>query len=672
MDTIHTEILEIQLSPDGDRFLRQLLQDGVLWLMSWVFFGFFRLAMIVSFSDQTGSVSGFYEIAKAMLMGGRFDAMVASYPVLPGFVFTVLCARRDYSQIAQKVRRLAGTMAITSHIIIVSITALYFREYHDQFNQWIFGLITDDRSAIALTIWHQYPVGWIVLGWVIGGVVVWRILPRIFRGAAGILRQPLPRFHSGIEISFVVLASAALFLSFRGYGIRRPIKQRDIAATQDAVLNRLVANPYVAMRYAILDHRYVKSAAGLSTFLKSKTLREAAQMHFSDRKTYDDIDSLCVKRAAGSPLQKPRHIFLIVCESFDGWALFPEHRPLGIAPELNRLSKSGIYVRAFVPSGGATIDAMATIVGGLPETGINLTYQPVSRNAFPTACAPSFKRLGYRTRWFYGGFPSWQRMDEFCFAQGFDEVIGLPSFSKLPRGAIGTWGAYDEFLFSHVLDAVSDDTPSFNLILTTSNHPPYDCDVNSRGFPGVPGAVLNYKNKFEQAMLQQFMGHLWYTDRCVGNFVDAAQKRFGGTVFAITGDHPSRRSASANATLVEKHLVPFVVVGEDLKEKLNPPDAMAGGHLDIIPTLIEMCAQNGFEYRSFGRNMFARGGEPIGFERNAVVTPEWLLEIDPPQTPGIVPGAVGSVPPPVDKLRGRWESLHALGWWRAMRGSKIP
>ena len=41
----------------------------------------------------------------------------------------------------------------------------------------------------------------------------------------------------------------------------------------------------------------------------------------------------------------------------------------------------------------------------------------------------------------------------------------------------------DEQLFDFVLRTVKDETPSFNVILTASNHPPFDLDVWAKGFP---------------------------------------------------------------------------------------------------------------------------------------------------------------------------------------------
>jgi len=46
----------------------------------------------------------------------------------------------------------------------------------------------------------------------------------------------------------------------------------------------------------------------------------------------------------------------------------------------------------------------------LPEAGAVVNYQRGSRQPFPTSITAIFKRLGYRTRMFYAGYLSWQRL----------------------------------------------------------------------------------------------------------------------------------------------------------------------------------------------------------------------------------------------------------------------
>jgi len=41
----------------------------------------------------------------------------------------------------------------------------------------------------------------------------------------------------------------------------------------------------------------------------------------------------------------------------------------------------------------------------------------------------------------------------------------------------------DEYLLDFVVNTVDDSRPSFNIIMTTSYHPPYNVDVWARDFP---------------------------------------------------------------------------------------------------------------------------------------------------------------------------------------------
>ena len=625
--------------------------------------GAFRLLMIELFGSDKQPGHGVIDILQAMTRGARFDSMVATYPVLPSLFLTLWCLFSDVSRIAQRVRVTVGVATVAAHLAICGITIGYFKEYHDQFNQWLVGLLTDDVGAIARTIWRGYPI------------VMYLCAFAILAAAGGwgvswlLLRAPFwrtPQFHPQSRV-----LRALTVLAIRGWGIRRPIKQRDLAVTRDPFLNKLVANPYVALRYAILDYRYVTGADGLSVFLKEGTIVDAAKSIFPNAGQWRDLDTLCQRTAVGRPGPKPRHIFLIVCESLDAWPLLPEYRTLGLADGLAQLATNGISCKSFVSAGGATIHALGTLVSGLPEAGVNINYQPASRSPFATASAPIFKRLGYHTRFIYGGY-SWQRADEFCLAQGFDEFSGVPKFKNLPAGALGTWGAFDEYLFDYVLQETPADIPSFNIILTTVNHPPYDCDVTARGFPHrtMPAP---FDRIYDGTDPMKVFGHQWYTAKCAGEFVLAAEKRFPGSIFIVTGDHASRHFLNSHPSLYERKAVPCLIYGREVLNGLTPPPVIAGCHLDLLATLVELSADRGFEYAALGRNLFDPKTAPLGFGNGIVVTPDLLFDMAYPDQPLAVPG--GQLPhplPSIEPLRRHYQALHALSWWRVMKGSALP
>ena len=656
---------------NGQVFLGELRSDLLLWLLSFTVLGAFRLLMIWLFRDEMQAGHEWGDILLAISRGARFDCMVASYPVLPSLALTLVCLFKDVSRVGRPVRVGAAVLTLGLHLAICGITIGYFKEYHDQFNQWVYGLITDDAHAIARTIWRGYPVlryvAAFVALWAVGSWLVASLLRRVS------LRRPArAKFRSlAAKAIMMLVVGGIFFLAIRGWGIHRTIKQRDLAVTRDPFLNKLVANPYIALRYAILDHRYVSGAGGLSTFLGDRRILDAAKTVFPDAGAWSDLDQLSRRVARGRPGLKPNHIFLIVCESLDGWLLLPEYRALGLADGLVRLATNGISCQAFISAGTATIHATGTLVSGLAEAGVNINYQPASRTPFPTASAPIFKRLGYRTRFIYGGY-SWQKADEFCLAQGFDEFQGVPNFKNLPPGATGTWGAFDEYLFDHILREVPADLPSFNIVLTTVNHPPFDCDVFARGFP-LRAMPAPFDRDYDGREPMKVFGHKWYTAKCASEFVLAAAKRFPGSIFIITGDHASRHFLNSHPPLFVDRAVPCIIYGPEVLAGLKPPSSMAGSHLDLIRTLVELSAGAGFEYCALGQDLLHPQGLPVGLGAGTVMTPRFLFDVNYPDQAVPLPGqTIPNPPPSFEELRWQYLALHALSWWRIVKGSGLP
>ena len=178
--------------------------------------------------------------------------------------------------------------------------------------------------------------------------------------------------------------------------------------------------------------------------------------------------------------KSPRHIFIIVGESYSAWPLLPAYESLGLAGGVKNLAENGLSFKEFLPSAGGTMASLIAIMVGLPDAGVYTNYQRTSRSVYPSSIAGIFKQLGYKTRFFYGGYLSWQRIGDFCRSQGFDEIYGGGHMGNWVSS--NEWGVDDEFLFEFVLKTVSDDIPSLNIILTTSFHRPFDIDVRAKGF----------------------------------------------------------------------------------------------------------------------------------------------------------------------------------------------
>jgi phosphoglycerol transferase MdoB-like AlkP superfamily enzyme len=165
---------------------------------------------------------------------------------------------------------------------------------------------------------------------------------------------------------------------------------------------------------------------------------------------------------------------------------------------------------------------------------------------------------------------------------------------------------WDRDLYDFVLRSVPEDVPSVNVILTTTNHPPYDLPAAMR--PRLSPAARALAS---DAQTLAIFEHEAYADRELGRFVEIAGRKLRQSFFAVTGDHAAhaarlRHGSDASA---EAEIVPMVFTGEALPAHLGGVVRRAGSHLDIAPTLYELCAPAGFVYRSFGENLFAQQPE---------------------------------------------------------------
>lgn len=644
-----------------------LAGDAALWVAMVLSLQAFRALMVWLFRAEMSPETDATQLLLCFSAGLRFDIAVASSGILPILALTMASFVRPLGAWHQRVRSvLVGTL-VSVALLTFAIDIGYFREYHDQFNLWIFELVFDDRAAIAQTIWKTYPVLWLAVGITVS-VAVTMVAGRAFWRAV-CARMKLPSWTAGGAVRFVtpVLVVGLAVAGTRGSLGRLPAQLKEAGVTTDVHLNKLVANPFTALRYAIKHQLQITSTKGFREILPDGDIRAAARACFPEAGAETDLDK-CTKRiAAGSPIRPPQHVVLIVEESYDAWGMRPEWAALHVTDRLAALGRAGIAADAFVSAGRGTMPSLAALITGLPDAGVRVNYQASSKRPFPTAAAPTFKRLGYRTRFYYGGYLSWQRLDEFCRNQGFDHAHGR---SEMRASGGNEWGVDDEDLFRFVLSQLGTE-PSFHMIMTTSYHTPHSVDFKARGFPPADVARELTARGFAERDIK-ILGTLWYADKALGDFVEAVTKQFPRTLFAVTGDHWSRHSfSSPPPTRFEQRAVPFVLYGPDVLQDLPRPPRIAGSHSDILPTLVELCAPSGFEYHSFGRNMLDPAQPQIGFGNSAVVTPDTFVDVDPRRGRKDKRRHTGNDQAEFEQWRLRYQQLHALSWWRVMKGSEL-
>ncbi len=234
------------------------------------------------------------------------------------------------------------------------------------------------------------------------------------------------------------------------------------------------------------------------------------------------------------------------------------------------------------------------------------------------------------------------------------------------------WGVDDDVLFGYINTKLEKTQPTFTLIMTTSNHPPFNVDLEKKGIAlnGIAKELAVYENA---PMTLRELGHFKYADQKLLEFVKKTEKEIPNSLFVITGDHYGRRHVVPNPPLFERTAVPLVIYGKQVLQNYKFSPDVAGSHIDIAPTLIEMIAPKGFLYYAYGRNIFDTGHLQLGLGKNAVITPHHIFSIE--------DGAFDLVPfhqqadQEIDNQYPRYKKIYnaamGLAWWRIINGPHL-
>lgn len=624
----------------------------------------FRGFLIFHFSDRFSDSVGLYDIFLALAIGFRFDAAVAGYMALPLIVPAIFSGAAFADKYTDHCRKFFVVFFLIISAAVFVINFLFINEFKDNFNHWIFGAVYDDVFAVARSMFKQYPlITYCSIAFVSFSVLSFasiKYLNHPFASKAFIQKK----IQSPVLKVIATIALLFIFVVFiRGSIGSRPLQLKDAGVTKDDFLNKLILNPYFAFKYAVQQHQELTHATGIKEYLPDGNVQKAAQLFFNTKDVFPSLDDYMKKSANGAGSIRPRHIFLFVMESLDSWSLLEKYRSFDLLPNIKKLGEKGILVTSFLPASRGTMVSLAAIVTGLPDAGVYTNFQPSARKPFPTSLAPQFEKLGYKTNLFYGGYLSWEKIGDFCKAQGFDHIFGGGQMSAWQNRE---WGVEDDILYQFIQNSINDETPTFNLILTTSYHSPYDLPVYQEGFPyqAIPKEI---EPLYDKKIPLSVFGHLWYTDKLLGDFINKIENKLPGCVFAVTGDHWSRQFINQKPNLYERSSVPLLLYGKDIIKHIKAPEKIAGSHLDIAPTLIELAAPKGFEYYSMGKNLLAENLHPPSFGVAWTITPGFILE-------GQNIMAIGNSPipaPSVERLLSLHRAYHGIGWWRIMKGPDV-
>lgn len=624
-----------------------------------MFFTVFRIIFIAVFHKQLSDVANFSEIVKVVFAGYKFDCTAIAYFLIIPFVLLLALSPFNLFKPIKVTRKVLQFLFVILSTVICVVTINYFKEYNDQFNNFMFLALYDDQKAVLKTVIEDFnPILNLVSLIVI--ITVGILIFKIFENKEFILNKLTKINFKGSKFVIILITLLLFTAGIRGSVSKIPAIRKWAGVSKDGFLNKTVVNPFRSLKYAIKDFNDLNLLNGNNPFIPNE--------EFENKFKQDKITDVLLKKAKGPTIEKPKQIFLVIMESYDSWPLMEKYLSFNLSSNLNSLAKKGMNFKNFIPASTSTFNSFGSITANIPYCGVNISKLGAVNEPFKTSMFNQFKKLGYEINFYYGGFLSWQKIGEFATYNGVERSFsGVDVEGDL---ASGNWGVEDEKLFDLVLKHTDTTKYSLNVILTTSYHSPYSVDIYGKGFPYVtkddfPDEVSEY---YDNGMTLDELGHLWYSDKAIGDFVTKAENKFPESIYCFTGDHYGRRFINHQPNLYEKSSVPFILYGKSIPEQVN---TTPGSHIDIMPTLVEMIAPEGFEYYSFGTSLLDEDKKyGIGYSR--ILTSNELLYFPKDKKVEIF-NLINKEKSYLDKspLKEHVSKLMALSWHYIMKGDNI-
>lgn len=585
------------------RFFENLQQDLKAFVYWCFVFTIFRIAFIWVYSGQLNG--NYADVPMALFLGARLSLKTAGMICLIGFVLASLPNIIIKKWPSAKLRNIWHSLALVFFSICFMARIPYYKIFNAAFNMMLINGAHDDIKAIVVTAIEEYQLLWRLPAAILLGLVLAYGLC-LFLHKTGVIEFKAVK-HKKVTMALALPAVVALwvFVRFGGsFDYNDSINWLSAARLNSNLLNEAILDDGQAL-YRVRDIKKKQDAANKVDFTSEELRGIIAAC--GGNKNAATLDEAFLRTVKQPKLQRqPQNVFLIIGESFGNWPFLPKFAHIGIVPKMQALmnSENSAYIPTMLPNGGNTINAVNGLVTGLPENGIYANYQPISfKEKYAAGIGNIIKSLGYRTVFWYGGYAGWEDVKKFAEAQGFDEFHCADEFGT---DTDNVWGCDDAVLFRHTEEYLSKqqkDDKVFHMILTMSNHAPYIIDVDRVGFPReavrakLPVDISKDNNTLTE------LGHIWYGDKTMGDFVANAEQLLPDSLFVITGDHMERFTFAMEQDARVMMSVPCIFYGRGVEPSWFNAKS-TGSHIQIAGTLAEILGPAGFSYASLQPSMF--------------------------------------------------------------------
>lgn len=564
------------------RFLNLFLPLGPLALIAYSF-----LCALAIFLVSRGLLTWWYlprfattpEYLWLFPIGVRMDVILISYAMF--IPTTLLLLLPDKALRAIKPLLAAWCTGFLCLIIYMEIATFPFVEEFDLRPDQKFLEYLQHVREVATTLWKAFAFEFLL------GLLTIILAARILSRAANYILANQRVYPWKWRAAAFPVVIGFLVLGARSTLEKKPANLSTASFSENHLANEFALNSTYTVLYAAYRMlRHEKNPSGHYGRMSRDEVfkRVAAQTVLSGELIPGELPFLQRQKSPYS-LKRPMNVVIFIQESMGATDVGCLKGP-NITPNLCRLKNEGFWFTQMYATGTRTVRGIEAVISSfLPTPARGVVKLGLAKNDFFTA-GTVFSANHYETDFIYGGMSNFDEMRGFLIGNGFQNIHDEPTFED-PL-FLGTWGVSDEDLVRRANEEFikHGDKPFFSLILSTSNHLPYE-------FPD--GRIELYEQP-----KQTHFNAIKYADYAIGLFFELAKKEkyFENTIFLVVADHNSHVRGNDYVPISKFH-VPALIIGPNVPKKVVDIQA---SQIDLLPTLLHF---TGLEatHPMIGRNL---------------------------------------------------------------------
>mgnify|MGYP001821456418 FL=1 len=562
----------------------------VVLLLGLVIFLAGRLAMLHSYGEP-GVASKYTDyLLNDLVYGSRLDLKILAIAIAPAYLLFLVIAitARSWLDSYYRLLRPAGFVLLMVCALFAAINYHYYAIFGNHIDVFIFDFFQwENAREVLKTIWIDFSIPVLLLQIALTGLLLWYALKTLPPWIAGNYPFHVTRTH---QVMVALLCSVLIAASARGAITARPLSVTRASLSPDVFFNKLVPNGMVAFYDASKHNKKKMKLKAVS----DEELQQAFALYYPDRATPPVIgpDDLLTRTTLQQQPPLPDVVFSLM-ESFGARLLTFHAEDNNVYGALEPHASEDFFFTRFTSASTNTARSLEKVMLGhaFSSSVSSSIYRNVDFLASP---ARLFAAKGYRTIFITSGRKTWANIDAFMTHQGFQEVYDEYAVLSEVEGSTGgrTWGVYDEYSYAFIRQLLEQphDKPLFIVLLTITNHSPFEPPDDYQGYPVNIDAVMPHTALTDPDKMHSIVRTYQYANDSLGRFISSIKDRpelAGSTIIAASGDHELRYIFNTrNSETAWKYRVPFYLYLPPAYRDgtVNDPDRF-GSHRDIFPTI---------------------------------------------------------------------------------------